>query len=275
MVADEIIVLKAKRGWQLPDLAEVWAYRRLIYVLIKRDTFGKYRQSVLGFTWAFIPPVVQMLVFTLIFGNIAQIGPNGIPYYLFSFVGLLPWNYFSRALTQTGGSLVGAKGLVSKVYFPRLVLPLVGVLGGLVELMIGMVILAIILVVSGTAPRIELVFLPVFIVVCMTTVLSVGIWLAALGVKYRDITFITPFLLQVCMFLTPVIYTIEKIPERFQYLVWLNPMTGVVEGFRWSILGHPSLSWNYIGISIGMIVILLCSGLVYFRYVERTSVDIL
>ncbi len=244
-------------------------------MLIRRDVFGKYRQSVLGFTWAFIPPLLQMVVFTVIFGNVAKLGPEGTPYYIFSFTALLPWNYFSKALQSCGNSLISGQNLITKVYFPRLVLPLTGVIGCLIDLAIGMVVLVILMIVGGIAPPPQIILLPVFIVIACITALGAGLWITALSVRYRDIAFATPFLISLWMFVTPVIFAVEKIPEKYQLLLWLNPMTGVIEGFRWSIIGTSSPVWTYMAGSLTITCLVLLGGLYYFKAMERSFVDVI
>ncbi len=257
------------------DFRALWRYRELLVMLVKRDVQGKYRQSALGFTWAFIPPVIQMVIFTLIFGKVAKLGPENIPYPIFSYAALLPWSYFSRALTGAGSSLLRQKNLLTKVYFPRLILPLTGVAGALVDFLIAMAIMAGLMVWYRVTPGWGILMLPVFISIAMLTALGVGMWLTALSVKYRDVGFITPFLIQIWMYVTPVIYAVEKIPERFQVFLWMNPMTGVIEGFRWSLLGQQHPDWVMMGLSLGIVLALLLSGFYYFKRMEKTFVDII
>ncbi len=233
------------------------------------------RQSVLGFTWAFIPLLAQMVVFTVLFGNVAKLGPEGYPYHLFSLGALVPWTYFTRALGNTGNSLVAGRNLLSKVYFPRLVLPLTGVVGCLVDLAIGLAVLAIVTLCSGVIPGVRAFFLPVFILIAFLTALGFGLWLAALSVKYRDVVFATPFMLSIWIFLTPVVYAVKKIPAKYQVYLWLNPMTGVVEGFRWSLFKHPTPNWHYMGLSCLIVLVILISGLFFFRSMEKTFADII
>ncbi len=244
-------------------------------MLVKRDIYGKYRQSALGFTWAFLPPLMQMVVFTLIFGRVAKLGPEGIPYPVFSFTALLPWTYFSRALTSSSTSLLTGRDLFSKVYFPRLILPLTGVVSTLVDFVIAFFVLLALMAWYHVVPTVEILLLPVFIAIAITTALGCGMWLTALSVKYRDVNFVTPFLVQLWMFVTPVIFAVEKIPEKFQLLLWLNPMTGVVEGFRWVLLGQSAPNWYYMSLSIVIVVIVLVSGTIYFKYMEKTFADIM
>jgi len=267
-------VIKPSKGGVHIDFVELWHYRDLIGLLVKRDIYGRYRQSALGFMWAFIPAVMQMVVFSFIFGRVAKLGPEGIPYPVFSFAALLPWTYFSRALTSSGNSLIGSKNLISKVYFPRMVLPLTGVVGSLVDFAISLVIMFGLMVWFGVYPGWEIVMLPVFLLISLLTALGVGFWLTALSVKYRDVIFVTPFLIQIGMYVTPVIYSLEKLPAKFSTFIWLNPMTGVVEGFRWALLGQTIPRWDLMLLSIGIVVIVLVTGILYFRRTERTLADI-
>jgi lipopolysaccharide transport system permease protein len=275
MAASFVRVIRPSRGWQGVDFREIWDHRLLLYMLIKRDIFGKYRQSLLGFTWAFIPALAQMLVFTLIFGKVANLGPAGVPYYIFSFVALLPWNYFTRSLQTSSNSLLAGQGLITKVYFPRLILPMAGTLGSLIDLAIGMVVLSVLMVFAGVVPTWRLLLLPVFVTIAMLTALGVSLWLTALSVRYRDVSFALPFLISLWMFLTPVVFAVEKIPSSYQLLLWLNPMTGVIEGFRWSLLGLAPPHWSLMGLSLGIVAAVLISGGLYFRTMERTFADVI
>ncbi len=268
--------IKPSGGFPSIDFQELWHYKDLLFMLIKRDVFGKYRQSVLGFTWAFVPPLAQMIVFTIIFGRLGKMGPSDTPYYLFSFTALLPWNYFSRAMNSSGNSLISGKGLLTKVYFPRLILPLTGVVGSLIDFAIGLGVLAILFLLSGITPTAKILFLPGFLLLACVTVLAISLWLTALSVRYRDIQFIIPFLLQIWMFITPVVFAIEKVPEKYKVFVWLNPMCGVVEGFRWALIStYKTPNWQYMSISFGIMILVLISGLYYFKYTEDTFADII
>lgn len=270
-------VITPPSGFPSINFRELWHYRDLVFMLIKRDVWGKYRQSVLGFTWAFVPPLAQMIVFTVVFGEMGKMGPDGdTPYYLFSFAALLPWNYFNRAMTTSGNSLIASKSLISKVYFPRLVLPLTGVIGSLIDFAIGFVVLIALFLISGVFPSLRILTLPAFLLLALVTVLAISLWLTALSVKYRDVAFIIPFALQLWMFLTPIVFSLDKVPERFRVYAWLNPMTGVVEGFRWSLIStYPAPNWQYMAISLGIMIVVLITGLYYFRHTEDTFADII
>ena len=263
-------------GGMLPiDFKELWRYHELLGMLILREVRGRYRQSALGFTWAFIPPLVQMFIFTIIFGNVAKLGPDGVPYPIFCYAALLPWTYFSRALTGAGQSLLAQRNLLTKVYFPRLILPLTGVAAALIDFVIAFVVMVVLMVWFGLVPGWEIIMLPFFIVIAVLTAFGVGMWLTALSVKYRDIKFATPFLVQTWMFITPVIFSVDKIPDKYQVLLWMNPMTGVIEGFRWSLLGQPHPNWQLMILSLGIVFIFLVIGAFYFKQMERTFADII
>jgi lipopolysaccharide transport system permease protein len=268
-------IIKPIPSWRKIDFRELWAYRELLVMLIIRDVQGKYRQSALGFLWAIIPPVVQMVVFTIIFGRVAKLGPDNIPYPVFSFAALLPWTYFSRALTTSGGSLIGKKNLLTKVYFPRLILPLTGVFGVLFDFAIAFLIMIGLLFWYSIVPGWEIVFLPIFIIIAMLTALGVGLWLTSLSVKYRDVAFVTPFFVQIWMYVSPVIFSIDKIPEKYHLLLWLNPMTGVIEGFRWVLLNQTPPDWSMMCFSLLINVFVLITGLFYFKRMEKTFADII
>ncbi len=267
-------VLRPAKRVSAPNLADLWRYRSLVYMLVIREVQGKYRQSVLGFAWAFMPALTQMLIFTVLFGEVAQLGPDNIPYPIFSYAALLPWTFFATALTSAGGSVVSGRGLFTKVYFPRLVLPLAGVCAALVDLAISSVIMGLLMLYFGVVPGIEILLLPVFILIAIGTALGVGLWLTAASVKYRDVKFATPFMVQIWMYITPVIFSLDKIPEEYRYLLWLNPMTGVIEGFRWALVGQAPPEWSLMGLSLGVIAVILIGGVIYFTSFERKFADI-
>jgi lipopolysaccharide transport system permease protein len=268
-------IIRPSSGIISVDFRELWAYRELVVMLVLREVQGKYRQSALGFLWAIIPPIIQMVIFTFIFGRIAKLGPDGIPYPIFSFAALLPWTFFSRALSNAGASVFGQRGLLSKVYFPRLVLPLTGVVAALFDLVIAFVIMVILMVWYQIIPGWQIFLLPFFVLMAMLTALGVGLWLTTLNVKYRDVGFVTPFFIQMWMYVTPVIFSVDKIPSKYQTLLWLNPMTGVVEGFRWSLLGQAPPNWSLVVLSFGVVIFLLVSGAIYFKHMEKTFADII
>jgi lipopolysaccharide transport system permease protein len=273
------IVIKATKGWSSLQLGAVWQYRELLYFMVWRDVKVRYKQTALGVLWVVLQPVISMLVFSGLFGVLLNVPSNGVPYPVFVYAGLLPWNYFAGSLARSGTSLVDSRNLITKVYFPRLTVPLSGVLAGLVDFAVGFVVLIILMLLYGIVPTSAVVFLPLFLLFAMLTALGFGLWLSALNVRYRDIGYIIPFMIQIWLYLTPVIYSASLIPERFQFLLALNPMTSVVAGFRWALLGQaPAASysslWIY-GLSILTMLVVLVSGLAFFSRTERTFADII
>jgi lipopolysaccharide transport system permease protein len=273
------IVIQPTRGWAALQLRAVWQYRELLYFLVWRDLKVRYKQTALGAAWIVLQPVVSMVVFSLLFGGLLKVPSEGVPYPIFAYAALLPWNYFSSSLTRSSQSLVGSANLITKVYFPRLIIPISGVLSGLVDFAIAFLVLAAMMVYYGIAPTPAVVWLPGFLLLALLTALGFGLWLSALNVRYRDINYLVPFLVQVWMYLTPVIYGTTLIPERFRFLLALNPMTGVVEGFRWALLGShledATAPGALFAVSIAIALAVLVSGAVFFRNTERTFADIL
>jgi len=272
------VVIQPSRGWTALQLRQVWVYRELLYFMVWRDIKVRYKQTALGVLWIILQPVISMLVFSGIFGALLQVPSGNIPYPLFTFAALLPWNYFAGSLTRSSNSLVNNTNLITKVYFPRLLIPLAGVLSGLVDFAVGFAILLILMVLYGMPFTLNMVLLPVFLLLAMLTALGFGLWFAAFNVRYRDVMYLVPFLVQIWMYVTPVIYGIDLIPVRFQALIWLNPMTLVVEGFRWSLFGAGSSAaqaptWIY-ALSLVVIAVVLVTGLMFFRRTERTFADI-
>lgn len=275
MTGQIVTVIRPPPKWPAIDLHELWAYRELLFVLAWRDVSIRYKQSAIGIGWAIIQPLMMMVIFTVVFGIFAKLPSEGVPYPIFTFCALLPWNYFARSMTDSSNSLVGSSHLVTKVYFPRLVLPLSRVFAGLIDFGIGFVILLGMMVWYGITPTIGLLFLPVFLLVAMLAALGVGLWLTAMNVKYRDVTFVIPFLVQFWMYASPVAYSVTIVPERWQWVYGLNPMVGVIEGFRWALLGKAAPNAEIMLVSLGAILLLLTSGLFYFKKMERTFADII
>ncbi|MCI0550628.1 MAG: ABC transporter permease [Anaerolineae bacterium] len=272
--AESITIIRPSKGWLSLRLREVWEYRELLYFLVWRDVKVRYKQSVLGATWAILQPVMTIVVFSVIFGNLARIPSDGIPYPVFAFTALLPWNYFSSSLNRSSTSLVGSANLLTKVYFPRLVIPLTGVLAPLVDFAIAFVVLIGLLFYYQVPLTIAVVWLPLFILLAGITALSAGLWLSALNVKYRDVGHLVPFLIQIWMYATPIVYPSSLVPERWRLLYGLNPMAGVVEGFRWSLLGKGVTSGPMLLASVGVVILMLIGGLFYFRRMEKTFADV-
>lgn len=262
------------KTWASIGLRELWDYRELLYFLTWRDIKVRYKQTALGAAWAVIQPFFMMVVFSLFFGKLAGIPSDGIPYPVFAFCGLLPWQLFAHALTESSNSLVGNQNLITKVYFPRLVVPIAAVLGGVVDFAIAFVILLAMMFYFGIVPGWAIVTLPLFIVLAITTALAVGLWLSALNVKYRDVRYTMNFLVQFWLFATPVAYPSSLIPEQWRWAYGLNPMAGVVEGFRWALLGKTDPPGALLAVSIAVVVLLLIGGLYYFRKMEQEFADV-
>lgn len=274
-----ITYLKPAKGLAALNLRDLWEYRELIYFLTWRDLKVRYKQTLLGFTWVILQPVINMVVFTILFGELLSVPTNGIPYPIFSFAALLPWTYFAGSLTRSSTTLVGSANLISKVYFPRMVIPISGVLSGFVDFAIAFVILIIMMLIYRIIPTWNLLLLPLFLILAMLTALGFGLWLSALNVRFRDINHLVPFIIEIWKYATPVIYGATLIPEQFRFLLGLNPLTGVVEGFRWAILGERYAQAFNPGplflISIAISMVVLISGTIFFRNTERTFADII
>ena len=268
-------VIEPPKGWAALDLGELWKFRELLFFLTWRDIKVRYKQTALGAAWAILQPVLTMVVFSIIFGGLAKLPSEGIPYPIFTFTALLPWQLFAFALTQSSNSLVGDQKLISKIYFPRLVVPFSSVLAGVVDFGIAFLVLAGMMTFYEIGLTLSVLWLPVFLLLALASALAIGLWLSALNVKYRDIRYVVPFLTQFWMYATPIAYSSSLIPEKWRWLYSLNPMTGVVEGFRWALLGKSSLDTLSISISAGMVVLLLIGGLYYFKRMESSFADIL
>jgi lipopolysaccharide transport system permease protein len=271
------IVIEAAKGWWNLQLRSIWQYRELLFLLAWRDVKVRYKQTVLGVAWVVLQPLVSMLIFTLLFGVLLNVPSGDTPYPIFTFTALLAWNYFAGSLTKASQSVVQNTSLVTKIYFPRLIIPLSGVLSGLVDFAISFVLLLGLMAIYRQPLRSGLLLLPVFLLLAMLTSLGFGLWLSALNVRFRDVNFLLPFLVQVWMYATPVIYGVDLLPVEWRWLLALNPLTGVVEGFRWAVLGQAglfSLGWLF-WLSTGIALVVLVSGLAFFRRTERTFADII
>ncbi|MBN2362011.1 MAG: ABC transporter permease [Deltaproteobacteria bacterium] len=262
------------RGWIPLGLRQLWDYRELLYFLAWRDISVRYKQTVLGAAWAIIQPLFAMVVFTLFFGRLARVPSDGVPYPVFSYCALLPWTFFATALTTSSNSLVGSSNLITKIYFPRLLIPLASVVPGLVDFAIAFVVLIGMMLWYGIAPTLDVVWLPCFLLLALVTALAVGLWLSALNVEYRDIRYTLTFLVQLWMFASPVVYPTSMVPERWRALYGLNPMTGVIEGFRWALLGTGTAPGLFTAVSVAVTLLLLVSGAYYFKRMERSFADI-
>lgn len=272
--ASSTLVIRPSKGFLSLNLKEVWRYRELLYFLVWRDVKVRYKQTALGAAWAIIQPVMTMIVFSIFFGRLAKIPSDGIPYPVFAFTALLPWQLFAFALTDSSNSLVGNQNLITKVYFPRLVIPISSVLAGLVDFAIAFVVLLALMLYYGITPTAAIVLLPLFVLLAIVTALAVGLWLSTLNVKFRDVRYTIPFLTQLWMFATPVAYPSSLVPKPWRALYGLNPMAGVVEGFRWALLGKSGNPGALLWVSITAVVLLLIGGLYYFRRTEATFADI-
>ena len=269
-----VIYLKPSTGWLPLDFGELWRYRELIFFLTWRDIKVRYKQAVLGIAWAVLQPLLTMAIFTIIFGVLLNTPSQGLPYPLFALTALIPWQLFATALQRSSISLVGNANLITKIYFPRIAIPLSTIFAALIDFVISFVVLLGVMAFYRVWPGLMILWLPLFILLSLLTSLAVGLWLSALNVQYRDIQHMVPFLIQVWMYASPIVYPIETIPAGFWRGIYsLNPMVGVIQGFRWALLGgtHPDIT---LIISIIVVLILLISGLYYFRRMEKTFADI-
>ena len=269
-----VLILRPSKGFLRLDLSALWEYRELLYFLVWRDIKVRYKQTALGAAWAILQPVMTMIVFSIFFGRLAKVPSDGVPYPIFAYVALLPWQLFAFALSESSNSLVASQNLITKVYFPRLVIPISSVLAGLVDFAIAFVILLAMMLYYGIVPTAVMALLPLFLLLAVVTALAVGLWLSALNVKYRDVRYTIPFLTQFWMFATPVAYPASLVPEKWRALYGLNPMAGVVEGFRWALLGKSHTPGPLLWVSVAAVVVLLIGGLRYFKKTESTFADI-
>jgi len=270
----QVTLLKPSRGWVLPQIREIWAYRELLYFLVWRDLKIRYKQTVLGAVWAIIQPFFLMVIFSIFFGKLGRIPSEGIPYPIFAYTALLPWSYFAQSLNTCSNSLVGNSHLITKVYFPRIVIPMSSVLSGLVDFCIAFSILLAMMIYYGIIPTLGILLLPLLILMAMATALGAGLWLSALNVQYRDMKYSVSFLIQFWFFATPVVYPSSLVPGVWQFFYGLNPMVGVVEGFRGALLSRSQSSESIFIVSIIVIVILLTTGVFYFRRMEKAFADV-
>ncbi len=268
------IVIRAEKGWVPLQLRELWHYRELLYFLTWRDIKVRYKQTVLGVTWAILQPFTTMVVFSIFFGGLGKLPSDNVPYPLFTFCALLPWQLFAHAMSESGNSVVGSQNLITKVYFPRLVIPFAPVLAALVDFVIAFVILIGMMFYYHVRPTAAVLILPELVLFAVGAALSAGLWLSVLNVKYRDVRYTIPFLTQIWMFLTPVAYSASMVPDKWKAIYGLNPMVGVVELFRWALLGTKPTSGAMLGVSAGVVVLMFVGGLYYFRRMEQQFADV-
>ena len=271
---EPILVIQPSRTWFRLELAALWEYRELLYFLVWRDLRVRYKQTAIGATWALLQPLMTMMIFTVIFGHFARIPSDGLPYPIFVYTALLPWTYFASALNRSSTSVVAEAHLISKVYFPRALLPLAGTLSGIVDFALAFVLLLGLMTWYGISPTWGLFVLPLFLLLALAMALAVGLWCSALNVRYRDVALTIPFLTQCWMYASPVAYPVSLVPENWRFLYSLNPMAGVVEGFRWALLGKQGPDFVVMAVSAVVVALLLVGGLVFFKHMERTFVDV-
>ena len=269
------LIIERHTGLFHLDLNAVWHYRELLYFLIWRDIKVRYKQTVIGAGWAVLQPLMTMVIFSIVFGNFAKIPSDGVPYPVFAYAALLPWNFFAQALSRSGNSLVGSANLITKVYFPRLVIPIAAAVASIVDFAIALVILLGMMIWFSIPPTWATLTLPLFLALSLVTALSVGLWLSALHVRYRDVGYIIPFLTQVWMYASPVVYPVSVVPEKWRLVYSLNPIVGVIEGFRWALLNTHTPDFSAMAISGVIVIALLLGGIVYFRQMEQTFADVI
>ena len=268
------IIIEPKHGWQKMDWNELWGYKDLFYFLVRRNIKTRYAQSILGIGWALLQPLFSMIIFTIVFGNLAKISSDGVPYSIFSFTALVPWTYFTSALMDSSGSLINSTQLLTKVYFPRLVIPLAPVISKLVDFFIALIILFFLMIYFGFYPGINLFILPLLILLMMLSASGMGMWLTALSIQYRDIKYSMGFFVQLLMYLAPVVYPATAIPTQYRLLYGCFPMTGVIEGFRSILLETNPIPWDLILPGFFMAFVLFLSGLFYFIRMEKRFADV-
>jgi len=269
-----LVVLKPSGSVAWLDLRDLWQYRDLLYILTERDIKVRYKQTLLGAAWAIIQPLFTMIIFSLFFGRLAAIPSDGVPYPIFAFAGLLPWVFFSNAITNGGNSLIGNTNLITKVYFPRMIIPIASVAAGLVDLFVSFLLLAALMFYYGVSLTMNIVMLPVLVLISSLLAIGVGMWMSGLNVKFRDIRYALPFVVQLGIFVTPIIYPASMVPEKYRLLFALNPMTGIIEGYRSAIFGKP-FDWSSLRISILLTVVIVLFSLYSFRRMERKFADLI
>ena len=269
------IQIRPRRGLFQLDLLSIWQYRELLGYLIWRDTKVRYKQAIMGAGWAVFQPIFSMLLFTAIFSYVAKLPSDGLPYPLFAYAGMLPWNFIAQATSRSGTSLVGESHLISKIYFPRLIIPLAAASAPAVDLLCALLMMIPLMLWFGVPPGWQILLFPLFLVMALLTALAFSLWFSALHVRFRDVGHVIPFFVQSWMFASPVVYPVSVVPQKWRLLYNLNPVVGVVEGFRWTLLGQPAPSLKTILPSMCIVLLLLVSGLVYFKRTERTFADVI
>lgn len=272
---DVFLRIEPSRGWVSLRLREIWRYRELLYFLTWRDIKVRYKQTALGASWAILQPFLTMVVFTLFFGGLANIGSDGVPYPIFSYAALVPWTFFANSLSQAANSLVSSANLITKVYFPRLIIPVATVLSGVVDFSLAFLVLIGMMLFYGISPTVAVFWLPAFLLLAFATALGVGLWLAAINAQFRDVRYVVPFIVQFWLFISPVIYPASEIPKAWRSLYAVNPMVGVIEGFRWALLGTTTAPGAMILVSGIVAAVILVSGSFYFRRLERVFADLI
>lgn len=271
---DSVTIIKPKSGWQIIDFKELKRYRDLFYFVVWRDIKVLYAQTILGFLWAILQPLIQIIIFTVIFGKVAKISTDGLPYVLFSSVAIIPWTYFSQAVGQSSQSLVTGQHMLGKIYFPRLIFPVTPILAKLVDFGVSLLIILFVIFYYRVVPTWNLLFFPLFVIMMMSVSAGLGMWLSALAIRFRDIKFAMPFAIRMLMYTAPIVYSASSMPEKWRLVYSLNPIVGVIEGFRACLLGMP-MPWTYIwpGIITGSAVLLI--GAFYFKRMEHVFVDVI
>jgi lipopolysaccharide transport system permease protein len=273
-VESRIVRIQARNTWLALDLGELWAYRELLYFFVWRDIKVRYKQTVIGAAWAILQPVLTMIVFSLFFGKLAKIPSQGLPYPIFYYSALLPWMYFATAMQGATNIVVDNQRVITKIYFPRVVLPIASVLSGLLDFSISFGVFLIMMAYYRIVPMSSVIWLPAFMLLAVLTALGVGLWLSALNALYRDVRYVVPFLVQFWMFASPVAYPSSLVPEKWRWLYGLNPMAGVIEGFRWALTGHGQPPGILLAASSVAVLLLVLSGLIYYHAVEGTMADV-
>ncbi len=271
---NDIVVIEPPTGWRLIDLSELAHYRDLLYFLVWRDIKVLYAQTILGFAWAILNPAIQILVFTIIFGKVAKLPTDGIPYALFSTVAIVPWTYMSNAMSSSSQSLVGGQQILGQIYFPRVIFPLTSVLAKLVDFFISMLLVIGCMIWFDVEPTRNLLALPLFIAIMMTVPFGIGLWLSALAIRYRDVKFAMGFVIKMLIYSAPILYSASAIPEKWRMLYSINPIVAVIEGFRACLLGSP-IPWNFVWPGVISSIVLVVGGLLYFRRMEKVFVDVI